>query len=166
MLWSVWWNIVCQKLLGFFFYGRLPMEDIWEREGPFRKSIQCDYKNFLSNSINVNLINLLHPEPTGNCSVSPPEARSATWHASLRWGETPGQSEGLGRHPRPFNWGNEVQLWWNEPCCRNLCCASPFKLKEAPCFGCFFNRLAATASLASNDSSYSQKQNFCDSICK
>lgn len=141
-----------------FFHGRLPMEDIWEREGPFRKNVQCDYKNFLSNSIKVNLINLLHLEPTGNCSVSSPEARSATWHASLHWGETPGQGEGFGRHPRLFNWGNEVQSWWNHPRWQNSCCASPFKLKEAPFLGCFFNKFAAQVSLASNNLSDKQKK--------
>lgn len=62
----------------FFFHIGAPMEDIWEREGPFRKNVQRDYKTFLSNPIKVSLINLLHAEPTGSCSAPPPEATGAT----------------------------------------------------------------------------------------
>lgn len=104
------------KVIGISFQGPLPMEDIWEREGPFRKNVQCDYKNFLSNSIKVNLINLVRLEPTGNCSASPPAARSATWHASLHWGETPGRGEAKGPWAPPWalglrKWGPVVMKW-------------------------------------------------------
>lgn len=161
MLWQVRWNTVCHKLLGFISHlsAKEPVEVIWEGKGPFRKNTQCDYKNFLSNSIKVNLIYLLHLEPAGNCSVSSFEASSATRHASLHRGvKHLAKTRALGTTLSSLN--EEMKSSWDE-LTELVLCLGVTSSETLHVLG-FLQQ--ATASVASNDLSQSDKQN--DNKCE